>query len=98
VEQIINNWIEKIDLMKSLSNYKLSWSDFVGFFKTLNDEVNDYLDNVEKTKPKEKYSKDNLNNEASGIAKDNKIKFNNAKGKFNFFLIRPIESLKILIY
>lgn len=59
--------------MKSLKNYRLSWNDFGGFFKTLNDEVNDYLDNIEnKENEEKKFRKESSSFES---AKDNKLKF-----------------------
>jgi len=44
--------------MKSLKNYKLSWNDFSNFFKRINDEVNDYLENIENSMTEEKIRKD----------------------------------------
>ena len=69
-------WIEKINEMKSLTNYKLNWSDFGLFFKTLNDQVNEYLDGEEKNKADEAIIKKEQSNES--ITKENKQKLNNS--------------------
>jgi len=87
VDQIIDNWIEKVELMKSLENYKLSWNDFGGFFKTLNDKVNDYLDNVEKNMPEVNYAMDSWSNEPAGNSRKNKLLFHSdINGKIILYL------------
>jgi hypothetical protein len=73
--------------MKSLKNYKLSWNDFGGFFKTIYDEVNEYLDNIEiKNNEEKKFQKENSST-VSPYVSDIKLKHILSGNFYKIFLI-----------